>query len=32
MAKKEHPHKRAIPAEQRKKLREKGQAWWVKKE
>jgi hypothetical protein len=29
--KKKHPHKRAIDAEERKKLRATGKAWWVKK-
>ena len=29
MAKKKHPHKRAISAEERKKLREQGKAWWI---
>lgn len=28
--KKKHPHKRAIPKEQRKELREQGKAWWIK--
>ena len=32
MSTKKHPHKRAIPTETRKKLRESGKAWWLKKE
>jgi len=30
VSKKKHPHKRAIPAEKRKELRQKGEAWWQK--
>lgn len=29
MSHKAHPHKRAIPAEERKELRAEGEAWWL---
>jgi len=30
--KKRHPHKRAIPADERKRLRLKGKPWWRMKD
>jgi len=32
MSHKKHPHKRAIPAEERKKLQEQGRSWWRKRD